>query len=179
MHYGWAYWKRSWVEVKSFLSQYSFQKGSPLVKKYTTILPKEKASDMGQRSSTLEEITFTSVDWKKLSEMTDGDITRLNRMYKCPGFEPNEVEVYMESDAPLELSADEVENFNSPEETAESEWSERVETDSNGSHRGIVPADREDTKSEAFQGTLKRRFNQMTREITKLLKPLCQNKESL
>lgn len=44
--------------------------------------------------------------------MTDGDITRLNRMYKCEQFEPEDVEVFKDSDSPSQQSSDETEDQN-------------------------------------------------------------------
>src|SRR5690349_3494079 len=35
--------------------------------------------------------------------MSDGDITRLNRMYKCPNFERKEVEIFKESESLSDL----------------------------------------------------------------------------
>lgn len=94
----------------------------------------------------------------KFTGMTDGDITRLNRMYKCPNFEENEVEVFEESESSLSDELEKRFDFGK----AEDEVNEQS-----------------DTEIASSPASLMNSLKSLAQGLSKLIKPLCNYEKKL
>lgn len=97
--------------------------------------------------------------------MTDGDITRLNRMYKCPKFEDEKIEMFKESDSLNSAPSTETLNqdsFNMNKQ--QDELTKEVQKESEG---------------EASQEDLIMSLKNMSNGLSKLIKPLCDYQKQL
>lgn len=111
--------RKNFEKYKTFVSMYGTQYDYRSIMHYSknafaadqsrrTITPLERVRAMGQRQGE----TFCSAAFKFCCQtnyfpvMTDGDITRLNRMYKCPDF--SKEDEFVESDDEMFDNSDEV-----------------------------------------------------------------------